>query len=113
MHSFLAFIQAVTPFSDESRDAFAAVSQRMEFPKGYSLLRPGAICHYLYFIEKGLTRTYYLKDGKDVTDWISAEGSIAVSLISFISRQPDRRGIELLEDSILHAVSHTHLEELY
>jgi CRP-like cAMP-binding protein len=76
-------------------------------------LRPGAVCHYLYFIEKGLTRTWYWKDGKEVTDWISVEGTIAVSIISFLTHQPDRRGIQLLEDSTFHAVSFTNLEKLY
>jgi CRP-like cAMP-binding protein len=113
MQSFLTFIKNITPLADASQDAFSAVLRRMDFPKGHSLLRPGAICRYLYFIEKGLTRTWYLKNGKDITDWISVEGSIAVSIISFLTRQPDRRGIELLEDSILYAISYTDLEDLY
>ncbi|GGA85803.1 Crp/Fnr family transcriptional regulator [Puia dinghuensis] len=113
MESLFAFIKQMTTLSDESQDALAAVVRRMDLPKGNRLLRPGAVCHYLYFIEKGLTRTWYLKDGKDVTDWISAEGSFAVSIISFLTRQPDRRGIELLEDSTFQAIAYTDLENLY
>lgn len=113
MHSFFTFIKNITPLSEESQSALAAFLQRMELPKGHSLLRPGSVCRYLYFIEKGLTRTYYLKDGKDITDWISAENSIAVSIISFLTHQPDRRGIELLEDSVFYAISFTDLEDLY
>lgn len=113
MTSFLSFVKGITPLSDKAETALLSVLRRYEFPKGHNLLRPGAVCHYFYFIEKGLTRTYYIKDGKDVTDWISAENSIAVSIISFLTRQPDRRGIELLEDAILYAISHTDLEDLY
>lgn len=36
------------------------------------------------------------RGGEDVTDWISTEGTIAVSIVSFLTRRPDRRGIELL-----------------
>lgn len=111
--SFFTFIKKITSLSEESQSAFTAVLQRMEFRKGHDLLRPGSICRYFYFIEKGLTRTYYLKDGKDITDWISAENSIAVSIISFLTHQPDRRGIELLEDSIFYALSFADLENLY
>jgi CRP-like cAMP-binding protein len=70
------------------------------------------ICNYLYFIESGLTRTYYFKDGKDVTDWISDENSFACSIISFINRKPDRRAIELLEPSVLLALHYNDLQDL-
>jgi len=113
MEPFFAFITQFTSLSEESREALSAVLQRMELPKGHDLLRPGGICQYFYFIEQGLTRTWYLKDGKDVTDWLSAENSIAVSIISFLTHQPDVRGIELLEPSVLWAVSHRDLENLY
>jgi CRP-like cAMP-binding protein len=113
MQSFFNFIREITPVSDTAREALATALERMEFPKGHQLLRPGAVCRHLYFIEKGLTRTWYLKDGKEVTDWISAEGSIAVSIISFLTHQPDRRGIDLLEDSIFNTLSYSALESLY
>jgi CRP-like cAMP-binding protein len=37
----------------------------------------------------------------------------ACSIISFLTRQPDRRGIELLEDSVLWGMHHDELEQLY
>ena len=113
MEPFFAFIGQFTLLSEEGKEALSASLQRMELPKGHSLLRPGGICQYFYFIEQGLTRTYYIKDGKDVTDWLSAENSIAVSIISFLTRQPDVRGIELLEPSVLWALSYNDLENLY
>jgi CRP-like cAMP-binding protein len=113
MESFFNFIGQITPLSEAAHDALAAVLERMDLPKGHGLLRPGAVCHHLYFIEKGLTRTWYTKDGKDITDWISAENTLAVSIISFLNHQPDRRGIELLEDSTFHALSYSNLEALY
>jgi CRP-like cAMP-binding protein len=113
MQSIFNFFNAVTPLGDESREALAKVIERADLPRGHQLLRPGGVCRHLYFIEQGLTRTYYIKDGKDVTDWISAEGTFAVSIISFLTHEPDRRGIELLEDSILGAISYSQLEDCY
>ena len=112
MQSFFDFIASFTILADTSREALEKLLQRHELPKCYQLVRPGSVCHYMYFIEKGLTRTFYIKDGKDVTDWISVDHTIAVSIISFITRQPDRRGIQLLEDSILYSLSNTDLENL-
>jgi CRP-like cAMP-binding protein len=47
-----------------------------------------------------------------VTDWISPENSFACSIVSFISRKPDRRNIEVLEPSVLYTLSHDDLEKL-
>jgi CRP-like cAMP-binding protein len=113
MEKFFEYIKGLCFLSEESKEMLAKGLRSIEVKKGYELLTPGSICHNLYFIEEGLTRTWYLKDGKDVTDWISTENSFAVSLISFITRQPDRRGIESLEPSKLLSITHTDLENLY
>jgi len=111
--SFFEFTDQLLRLAEESKEALSAVLKKLELEKGHALVRVGSTCHHLYFVEKGLTRTFYFKDGKDVTDWISAEGGFAVSIISFLTRRPDRRGIELLEPSILWALSHQDLENLY
>lgn len=97
----------------EARSALAAILVYQEAPKGHLLLKPHAVCNHIYFVESGLTRTFYLKEGKDVTDWLSPQGTFACSVMSFINRQPDRRGIELLEPSRLWVLHHDELEELY
>jgi signal-transduction protein with cAMP-binding, CBS, and nucleotidyltransferase domain len=112
MDQFFQAVSQFTSLSDNSKQALTQVLQRVQFPKGYVLVKPDTVCHYLYFIESGLTRTFYYKDGKDVTDWISDENSFAVSIISFLTRKPDRRGIELLEPSVLYAAHHDELEAL-
>jgi hypothetical protein len=63
----------------------------MEFQKGHILVKQNTVYNYVYFIDRGLTQTYYLKDGKVVTDWVSDENTFASSIISFITRKPDRR----------------------
>lgn len=113
MSNLFQTLDQIHKLSDESKAAFAAITQTRELPKGFTLLHPGAVCNHMFFIQKGLSRTFYLKDGKDVTDWISLENTFAVSIISFITRQPDRRGIELLEDSTIIEIPYVQLEQLY
>lgn len=110
---FLEVVSQFTPLSPISQSALAAALKRLAFDKGHVLVPQNTVCQWVYFIETGLTRTYYYKDGKDVTDWLSAEGQFAVSISSFITQQPDRRIVELLEPSVLWAISHTALEKLY
>ena len=66
MNSFFAIVTQLTNLSDESKQALGAVLKRHELPKGEVLVKQNTVCHHIYFIEKGLTRTYYLKDGKDI-----------------------------------------------
>ncbi|HEY4325485.1 MAG TPA: Crp/Fnr family transcriptional regulator [Mucilaginibacter sp.] len=110
-----SFFKAVAPFTNLSADsklALSAVLKRMELPKGQVLVKPDSVCSNLYFIEEGLTRTFYFKEGKDITDWLSPENTFAVSIISFITRKPDRRAIELLESSVLLTIKFDALEAL-
>lgn len=113
MDDLFRVLDQIYPLSSESKQAFSAITKTRKLPKGYTLLHPGAVCNHLFFIQQGLTRTFYLKDDKDVTDWISFENTFAVSTISFIMRVPDRRGIELLEDSTIVEIPYYELEQLY
>lgn len=112
MDNFFSVVSEFTVLSAESRQALSLCLKELSLPKGHILVKQDTVCNYVYFIDKGLTRTYYLKDGKDVTDWISPENSFACSIISFITRKPDRRIIELLEPSITFALRYDDLENL-
>lgn len=113
MDKFFHAISQFSILSSQSKGAMAEILKRKELPKGHVLVRQNTICDCVYFVEKGLTRTYYIKKGKDVTDWICAENSFACSILSFITRKPDRRIIELLEPSVLWSLHHDDLERLY
>jgi CRP-like cAMP-binding protein len=113
MEALFSVLDQISPLTTESKRAFAAITKTRQLPKGFTLLHAGAVSNHMFFIQQGLTRTFYLKDGKDVTDWISFENTFAVSVISFITRTPDRRGIELLEDSTIVEIPYYELEQLY
>lgn len=113
MNDFFETTGQFIRLSAESKKEFSDILKQMVLPKGHVLVKADTVCNYVYYIEKGLSRTFYLKDGKDVTDWISTEKTFACSIVSFITRKPDRRTIELLEDSLLWAIHHDELEKLY
>ncbi|HTF31656.1 MAG TPA: Crp/Fnr family transcriptional regulator [Flavitalea sp.] len=112
MNNFFLTVSKFTNLSAESKQELSLCLKKLEFPKGHILVKQDTVCNFVYFIDSGLTRTYYLRDGKDVTDWISDENSFASSIISFITRKPDRRTIELLEPSILFSLHYNDLENL-
>lgn len=113
MDNFFETIHKQMTLSEGSKTLFASILEKSELPRGHILVKAETVCNYVYYIERGLTRTFYLKDGRDVTDWISTEKTFACSIVSFITKKPDIRAIELLEDSVLLAFHHNDLEKLY
>jgi len=112
MEKFFEVISQLAPLSGDSRQALAAILKKHDLKKSHILVHQNSVCNYLYFVESGLTRTFYYNDGKDITDWISPENTFACSIVSYISRQPDRRQIELLEPSILWSLQYYEAEQL-
>src|SRR6266540_1655912 len=104
MDKFFKMVFQFTSLSEDSKQAFSTILKKLELPKGRTLIHANTICENAYFIEQGLARTYYYKKGKDVTDWLAAENSFVVSIVSFLTQQPDRRIVELLEPSLLWAI---------
>ena len=73
----------------------------LKYQKGETILREGQVCRALYFVEKGMVRQYYYKNGKDVTEHFSFEGRIVFCIESFLKQEPSRLIVEALENSKL------------
>lgn len=111
-----SFFDSIAPFvtlGTESRRALLSLMKKEFLPKGHVLVPCGEICRSVYYIEKGLARTFYLKDGKEVTDRFRAENSFTCSMSGYVTNTPDGRQIELLEDSVLWSLPYAQLEKLY
>lgn len=67
------------------------------FKKGALIHDADTICTRSYFIQKGLLRTYFLKNGKEVSEYFSAEGEWVNSPRSFIQRKLDIYYIDAME----------------
>lgn len=99
--------------SFEAEQAFIAIIDRKEVRKKTILQEEGRFCNYVYFIEKGMARTFYHKDGKEVTYWIAGENEFVGAMGSFFSRTVSNKNVETLEDCILWEFNYNRLDELY
>ncbi len=69
--------------------------------KNSILVREGQLSDKSYFILRGCARAYYLKDGKDISDWFAFEDEFISSIQSFFLDIPSPHFIEVMEDSVL------------
>jgi CRP-like cAMP-binding protein len=112
----VSFFDIISPFvklSPESRSTLLSHMRKEELPKGHVLVPVGGICSSVYYIEKGLTKRFYIKDGKEVIEEFRCENSFACSMNGYITKKADGRQIELLENSIIWSLPYVKLEELY
>lgn len=113
MTNLLAYLQNLHPLSPDLQTALTAMLRRDTYPRKHWLLQPEQVSDRLYFVEQGVVRGYYLKEGREVTSWFMREGNFMISIISFYTRQPAREYVELLEDSTLWSISYAQLQQLY
>ncbi|WP_338791773.1 Crp/Fnr family transcriptional regulator [Bernardetia sp. MNP-M8] len=88
-----------SPISNECQKEFIANSKISTFKKGEIVVREGQFSKKGYLIVQGCSRAYYLKDGKDISDWFTFENQIMASIVSFFSKEPSPHYVEFIEDS--------------
>lgn len=100
--------------SDVSLEKLTACLRPIEIPKKTILIEPSRKNNNLYFIEKGIARSYNLIDGKEVTSWFSKEGELTYSTNSFYGKTEgyENEMIQILEDSLLYYIPIAKLEQL-
>lgn len=91
--------------SEECKEDLISNGRILRLQKNHHLVREGQRNTKLYFILKGSARTYYLKDGRDITDWIALEGDFICSINSFFQNQSSELEIEVIENSSLFEIS--------
>lgn len=77
-----------------------------------TLVREGQYARNVYFILKGCGRAYYLKDGKDISDWFAFENEFFTPVNSFFLDVPSPHYIEMLEPSELVILEREHVQKL-
>lgn len=98
-----------------SKDAirtFAEILVPEKFKKRERLLDAGDICKSMLYIEKGMTRQFYYKYEKDLTEHIGYEGGIIICLESYLKQEPTRLMIETLEPTVVWKIPKEQIEKL-
>ena len=96
----------------EELDILQSVLVTMKFAKGEMILKEGEVCKNIYYVEKGLVRQFYFKNGKEVTEHMAVEGNIIMCIESLFREEPTRLQVEALEPTIIYALPKARLEEV-
>lgn len=82
----------------------------IKYGKGERILQEGEICRNISYIEKGLVRQFYFKNGKEVTEHLGVDHSIFMCIESLFKEEPTRLQVEALEPTLVYALPKAKLE---
>lgn len=91
-------------------DVLESLLVPIKYGKGEKILQEGEVCRNISYIEKGLVRQFYFKNGKEVTEHLGVDHSIFMCIESLFKEVPSRLQVEALEPTLVYALPKAKLE---
>ncbi|WP_052732471.1 Crp/Fnr family transcriptional regulator [Hymenobacter terrenus] len=113
MESLLAYLESYGPLPDADKDFIAEHLTLRDYPKHGIVLQAGNVCRQMYYLESGLVRYCYLKEGKDITASFAGANMSMTVLDSLVNRSPSPYTIEALEPTRLYSLAYDDLTPLF
>jgi CRP-like cAMP-binding protein len=113
LEALLQYFKKFHPLSNEAEAALKTICTNLSVKKNEILQPIGFTCKTIYFLKSGIARIYYYKDGVDITEHFSFEGTIIARVESFFTGKPSQKAIQILEDAEIIAINATQLFKLY
>jgi len=101
------------PLEPDEWDMFAAALQCRSFAKGDFLIREGQVEQYIYFLNSGATRHFFIRDGKEFTVDFRFAGDFVTAYYSLITREPSAVFITFLEEASVWAIPYRSILGFY
>ena len=93
-------------------DVLESILVPMNFAKGQMILSEGEICKHVYYIERGLIRQFYFKNGKQITEHLGEDRSIFMCIESLFREEPTKLQVEAIEPTWVYALPKQKLEQV-
>jgi len=99
-------LKEVYKFSDKDCAKLIPLFETLKVKKNEQLFRQADIVRWVYYVEKGCLRQYYINNnGEERTIYFKAEGGWASELVSFLDINPTELNLQALEDSELQIIN--------
>lgn len=113
MTNIINEINSAYPISDDSMQALKETLTLCTFPKKHLLIKENTFCKSAYFIEKGMTRSFWLVNGEEITTSFSCEGGIVFSMDELYYNKVSEEFVETLEEVVAYRISLADLNRLF
>ncbi len=93
-------------------DLLASIIQMKKIPKGTILLDEGQIAQYITYVDEGLLRQFYYKNGHNVTEHFACEGTLMYCIQSLFRQEPTELMVEAIDTSVVYLIPYSELVKL-
>ena len=102
----LTQLRQVYNTSDKDLVKIIQLFETVQVKKNEHLYRSGEIVRYVYFVEKGCLRQYYINNnGEERTIYFKTENGWCSELVSFLDNKPTELCVQALENSTLQRIN--------
>lgn len=91
-------------------DILEGILEPVKYGKGEMILAEGEVCRGISYIEKGLVRQFYNKNGKEMTEHLGVDHTIFMCIESLFKEEPSRLQVEALEATLVYILPKSKLE---
>lgn len=113
MTNIIDGMKSLCPISEATIRALVERVEPCCFPKRFRFVSAGACDGFAYFIERGMTRSFWMVDGEEITTSFSTEGGIVFSMDELYYGQPSEEFVETLEEVEAYRIRLDDLRELF
>lgn len=101
-----------SPLQGEAREQFRIHSRICRYEPQEIFVREGEYSDTLYYILDGSARAYYLKDGRDITDWFAFNGGFLTAINAYFFGIPSPHYLSAIEPCTTLEISQEKINEL-
>ncbi|MBI1768352.1 MAG: Crp/Fnr family transcriptional regulator [Bacteroidetes bacterium] len=112
MVDFPQFCRQFTPLDQFATDELFKNLKIKAVQKGDYLLRTGEVCRYLFFINEGLVKSFFFKNGKEFVMRFFSENVLFTVFDSYLTQTPSNFNIVALENTTVTMIGQTEMERL-
>ena len=104
MEKVISFLKRLHPISGSLEAELRNGCHYTKKKKNEFLLFEGEVCHYAWYLQKGLVRCYYTRDEREVTTLFIEEDHVIVLFKSLFGQKKSLYNIQALEDCELYGI---------
>ncbi|WP_212004436.1 Crp/Fnr family transcriptional regulator [Chitinophaga sp. HK235] len=112
-HKIIAQLNALVHLDEEEQTQVRSSFEPVHFPRRTILVKEGSISRYMYFINSGYLRTYYVKEGLEVTNHINCPTGFITAFSSYITGTPSYEYLECITACELLRIPKEKLDALF
>lgn len=111
--NLIQFIKKIVPFADEEIQDIHHLFTEKTLKKGEFWIKQGEFNSDVFFISKGMLRSYFIKDEVEKTFNLVTENQMVMASESYSIASPSSDFIQAVEETYLSVIKKEDLEALY